>query len=224
MVSYKISPSSLSLFKECKLCFWLEKNKYIKRPEGKFSSLPSGIDKVIKMHFNKHLHHNTKPKELSMLDEDIKLFSNKEVLKKCMTYIEWIDYEGNVLNGKIDYLLEDKDGRAIVIDFKTRGYEIKEQNDNDIQQYKLQLELYALLLEKNNIKTSNIGYLLYFYPKEIQEDGSFVFGIKEKKLWLNTKNAEKVFYEAIETLKGDMPKANPECEYCKWIEKRRSLI
>jgi len=44
----RLSPSSLNLFLECPRCFWLDKNKGIKRPRGIFPSLPSGMDSVIK--------------------------------------------------------------------------------------------------------------------------------------------------------------------------------
>ncbi|MCX6774543.1 MAG: hypothetical protein NTY99_00435 [DPANN group archaeon] len=53
-MAIKLSPSSLNLFKDCPRCFWLDKIKGISRPEGIFPSLPSGIDKVLKEHFDKH--------------------------------------------------------------------------------------------------------------------------------------------------------------------------
>ncbi|GAI53572.1 unnamed protein product, partial [marine sediment metagenome] len=43
----RLSPSALNLFLQCPRCFWLEKNKGIKRPRGIFPSLPSGMDSVI---------------------------------------------------------------------------------------------------------------------------------------------------------------------------------
>ena len=39
-----LSPSSLNLMKDCPRCFWVQFNKGIKRPNGIFPSLPSGID------------------------------------------------------------------------------------------------------------------------------------------------------------------------------------
>ena len=47
-MTYKFSPSSLSLLKDCPRCFWLNFNKEIKRPGSIFSSLPSGMDKTLK--------------------------------------------------------------------------------------------------------------------------------------------------------------------------------
>ena len=51
-MTYKFSPSSLSLLKDCPRCFWLKFNKDIKRPDSIFPSLPSGMDKILKVHFD----------------------------------------------------------------------------------------------------------------------------------------------------------------------------
>ena len=49
---YKLSPSSLSVLKECPRCFWLQVNKKIRRPIGAFPSLPGGMDRILKTHFD----------------------------------------------------------------------------------------------------------------------------------------------------------------------------
>lgn len=52
MNSIRLSPASLNIFLDCPKCFWLEKNKSIKRPRGVFPSLPGGMDPVIKTYFD----------------------------------------------------------------------------------------------------------------------------------------------------------------------------
>jgi len=52
---YKISPSTINLMLECPRCFWLQIVKNIKRPAGIFPSLPSGMDKILKVHFDEKL-------------------------------------------------------------------------------------------------------------------------------------------------------------------------
>jgi hypothetical protein len=47
-MAYKLSPSSLSLLKECPRCFWLQFNKGIRRPSTVFPSLPGGMDRILK--------------------------------------------------------------------------------------------------------------------------------------------------------------------------------
>ena len=47
--TYKLSPSSLSLMQECSRCFWMEKHKVWSRPSGPMSTLPMGMDKLLKI-------------------------------------------------------------------------------------------------------------------------------------------------------------------------------
>ena len=72
---YMFSPSRLSLIKDCPRCFWLHFNKGIKRPEGIFPSLPNGMDKILKAHFDAFRDKEQLPPELKDLD-DVKLYDN----------------------------------------------------------------------------------------------------------------------------------------------------
>lgn len=78
---YKLSPSILSLLKDCPRCFWLHFNKNIKRPETIFPSLPSGMDKILKDHFDRFMRKGKLPPELRQLNGEVKLFDNEELLK-----------------------------------------------------------------------------------------------------------------------------------------------
>jgi len=74
-----LSPSSLHLLDDCPRCFWLHFNKGIKRPEAVFPSLPAGMDKVLKRHFDKHREDGEVPPELAGLT-GVKLFDDAEKL------------------------------------------------------------------------------------------------------------------------------------------------
>ena len=82
-MTYKFSPSSLSLLKDCPRCFWLQFNKGIKHPETIFPSLPSGMDKILKEHFDRFMKRGELPPELCTKKEctDLKLFDDEELLK-----------------------------------------------------------------------------------------------------------------------------------------------
>jgi len=55
---YKISPSSINLMLEYPRYFYLHIVKNIKRPETPFPSLPSGVDKILKAHFDRFIEKN----------------------------------------------------------------------------------------------------------------------------------------------------------------------
>src|SRR3972149_5385822 len=103
---YKLSPSTLSLFTECPRCFWLQFRKNLIRPAGIFPSLPSGMDAVLKNHFDSFMEKGELPPELKMLDDGkLKLFDDKELLalwRSNFKGIQWKDSAGNMLRGAID--------------------------------------------------------------------------------------------------------------------------
>ena len=110
---YKFSPSSLNVLKECPRCFWLQFNKNVKRPAGIFPSLPSGMDKILKNHFDSFMEKGELPPELCEHGEckSMKLFDDVELLKIWRSNfkgIPWEDKEGNLFRGAIDNILVKK--------------------------------------------------------------------------------------------------------------------
>jgi len=215
-MAYKFSPSSLSLLKECPRCFWLHFNKDIKRPEGIFPSLPSGMDRILKQHFDSFMEKDEMPPELEEL-KDCKLFNNKELLEEWRNNrkgIIWEDKNGNILKGAVDNILV-KGEKLIVLDYKTRGYPLKEDT---AEHYQDQLDIYNFLLRKNNYKTEDYAYLLFYHPEKVNEKGNVIFNKDLIKMKTDVKNAEKIFNEALKVLEGEMPEPNKECGFCKWVE------
>ena len=122
---FKLSPSSLNLFRECSRCFWLDKRGVWKRPSGAFPSLTRGMDIALKNYFDNYLEKGRIPPEIA--DTGCKLFNDQELLKAWrnnLRGIRWQDAEGNILFGAIDNLLT-KAKKLVVLDYKTRGFEIK---------------------------------------------------------------------------------------------------
>jgi len=216
-MSYKLSPSGLSLFSECPRCFWLEYNKDIGRPAAIFPSLPSGMDKVLKAYFDSFRKKGQMPPELFTV-KGARLFNDKEldVWRSNFKGIRWTDHEGNILRGAVDEILK-KGNRLIVLDFKTRGFPIKEDTP---EHYQDQLNIYNLLLRKNGYETEDYAYLLFFHPKKMKR-GGVVFHSELVKVRISAKNAERLFKDALRVLKGRMPKASKDCEYCKWTKSTR---
>ncbi len=220
-MTYKFSPSSLSLLKDCPRCFWLRFNKDIKRPSGIFPSLPSGMDKILKTHFDSFMEKDELPPELKenkYNDENYKLFNDKDLLKVWRSNfkgISWIDKKGNELRGAVDnILIKIKNKKLIVLDYKTRGYPLKEDTAGHYQD---QLDIYNFLLRKNGYETEDYAYLLFYHPDKVLEKGDVVFHTDLVKMNISIKNAENIFKKALEVLNGEMPKPAEDCEYCKWV-------
>jgi len=215
----KISPSTINLFKDCPRCFYLHLIKNIKRPQGIFPSLPGGMDKILKEHFDRFMEKGQLPPELregECAKNKCKLYNDKENLKIWRNNFKGIQYlhkKSNILvRGAVDNLLE-KDGKLIVLDYKTRGYPLKEDTH---EHYITQMDIYNFLLRKNGYKTEDYTYLLFYYPNKVTETGEVIFDTKLIKIKTSVKRAEKVINDAIDVLLSDKePKASEGCEYCK---------
>ena len=211
-MAHKLSPSILNLLKDCPRCFWLNFNG-IKRPEGIFPSLPNGMDKVLKEHFDSFMSKSLLPPELKEL-KGVKLFSDEilSVWRSNFKGIQWTDSEGNILRGAVDNILV-KDDKLIVLDYKTRGFPLKEDTHDHYQD---QLDIYNFLLRKNGYSTEEYAYLLFYHPDKVLSDGSVLFHTDLKKIPVDVANAEKIFKKELDVLEGEMPESARECKWCEW--------
>jgi hypothetical protein len=218
MTPSKLSPSSLSLMKECPRCFWLTQHKVWKRPAGIFPSLPSGMDGILKKHFESFAKQGILPPELCKGDEcaRLKLFDDFKKLEKWQNNrigIQFKDKDGNLLRGAVDYLLvQTLNEKLIVIDYKTRGFPLKEDT---AAHYQDQLDIYNFLLRKNGYKTEDFAFLLFYIPKEILPTGEVIFDTELKRMNIDVGNAEKIWKKAIALLDGDCP--DKMCVWCEGV-------
>ena len=217
---YKLSPSSINLMLDCKRCFYLQIKEKVKRPSGPFPSLPSGMDKTLKEHFDRFMEKGKLPPELRELKgmEKYKLFNDKEKLNIWRNNFKGIEYKdkgsGILLRGAVDNILV-KGKKLVVLDYKTRGFPVKEDTH---EHYITQMDLYNFLLRKNGFETENYTYLLFYYPNKVTESGEVIFDTKLIKVQTDPKRGEKVFKDAIDLLQGRRPRANKECAWCKLLK------
>jgi len=199
---------------ECPRCFWLAQHKVWARPNGIFPSLPSGMDGILKIHFDNFMRKGLLPPELkdNVDAKGMLLFDDEELLKIWRSNfkgIQWEDTKGNILRGAVDNILK-KGKKLIVLDYKTRGYALKEDTH---EHYQNQIDIYNLLLRKNKHETEDYAFLLFYHPKEVKKTGEVIFNTDLKKMKVNIKNAEKIWNTAINMLNEDCPKKS--CEWCE---------
>ncbi len=218
---YKLSPSTLNLFKECPRCFWLHIVKGIKRPSTPFPSLPSGMDKILKVHFDSFMEKGKLPPELkkeACINGSCSLFNDKELLKVWRSNFKGIQYtdpiSGTILHGAIDNILV-KGNKLIVLDYKTRGFPLKEDTH---KHYQTQMDIYNFLLRKNSYQTEDYTYLLFYHPKEVTKDGNVIFNTNLVKMKTSAEDGEKIFKKAIKLIQGKMPEPDKECGFCGWVD------
>ncbi len=187
-------------------------------PGGIFPSLPSGMDAVLKKHFDSFRERGALPPELKSTGAH--LFKDMNQLREWRNNfrgIRWQDSKGNVLHGAVDDILV-KGGKLIVLDYKTRGFPCK---DDTHEHYQKQLDIYNFLLRKNGRETEDYAYLLFFHPTNVNSNGDIVFERTLKKVETNTESAGKLFSQAVKCLEGPEPKSGKECGVCGYLRERK---
>ena len=163
------------------------------------------------------------PPELIKHNIKAKLFDDMKLLDVWRSNFKGISYtdkeSGTVLRGAVDDILE-HDEKLIVLDFKTRGFPCKEDTKHFYQD---QIDIYNFLLCKNGYDTEDYGYLLFFHPIKIDEQGNFIFETELSKMDVDIQHAEKLFKKAIKVLSHDIPESSEPCVFCKWNNELNSL-
>ena len=216
----QLSYSSLSVFKDCRRCFWLDRNRKITRPRGIFSSLPNGIDGLLKKKLE--VCRGSLPPALNVPElQGFQLYAGTDLAKMRnwkTNPLKMQDTKGNIIVGAFDDLLFNPTTQEYAfLDYKTKGSEPDQAYCE--KYYQSQLNIYTRFLEIGNRKIAKFGVLLYFWPIE-SETGLLDFQSKPFFLTPNTADAEKLFREAITCLEAPIPEPSSECEYCEFISKR----
>jgi CRISPR/Cas system-associated exonuclease Cas4 (RecB family) len=206
-----LSPSTLNIFRDCPRCFWLHINCGIKRPRGAFPSIASGLDGVIKEYFGSYRKDGVLPPLLKNKIEG-------KLIPQLPNKLFFSDNAKNaLLMGMLDECLILPDNTYAPLDYKTR----RSFPQDTHPAYQLQMDLYTLLLEKNNYKTNSIGYLLYFVPGYGKLHEGIPFEVKLIEVKTSLARALDVFHRATELLKDSMPVASENCEYCNWLKQMK---
>lgn len=220
----QLSASTLSLFKECPRCFWLQLKAGVHRPDTIFPSLPGGMDSVIKVYFDQF--RGTKeglPPELRGKVEGT-LMDDQKILDGWRVRTGGLRYFDKKLNtrlmGLLDDCLQDR-GAYVPLDYKTRGWAPKEDTSGF---YQHQLDIYEWLLKENGFKTKGVAYLVYYHPSEVRQDGAVQFTVTPKRVETSVERARKLFEDAAKLLQDDKaPKRHSACTFCSWGERQHGF-
>ena len=216
----KISPSGVSSLLECPRCLWLQINEDKKRPRGIYPSLPDGMDNVFKKYFDEYRARGEMPPEI---DGKVagRLFDDARLLHQWREFnfgrggirTEIPEYDMTVA-GAIDDLVIAPDGAFVPFDFKTRGYPLKEDTH---EHYRTQLDLYALLFERNGHEPADYGYLLFFWPRAYGM-GMANFKTELIKMDISPSRGMSVLKKVHDIVTGPKPERHERCEYCLYRE------
>ena len=221
----KISPKSLNLYFECPLCFWLEKNKNIKRPSPFPYELNLDVDEILKADFDYYRKQGGKHPLLEANNIPAKLFQNQELLNKWRKNSEGLRYYNEELKATLfgvpDDILDFGEGELAPFDYKTTGKNVPKIYDR----FQLQMDIYTYLLEKNGYSTPRKGVLaFYVVDKENGFKDKLPFRKEIRVIDTDPSYIEKIFKEAINFLRKTPPKGHsPECGFGNWLKAVKAM-
>ena len=173
------------------------------------------MDRILKTHFDSFMDKKKLPPSLKSL-KGYSLFDDASLLKvwrNNLKGIQWTDNNGNILRGAVDNILV-KNGKLVVIDYKTRGFPLK---DDTALHYQDQLDIYNFLLRKNGFETLDYAYLLFYHPDKVDSDGDVLFHTDLVKMDVDVSNTVKILSNALLVLEGEIPESNADCGFCEWV-------
>ncbi|MCH8741728.1 PD-(D/E)XK nuclease family protein [Patescibacteria group bacterium] len=215
----QLSPTSLNLFYDCPLCFWLEKREKIRRPPPYPYALNSAVDILLKQEFDSY---RAKGKLHPLLVENniqAKLFRDQNELNQWRSNFEGIRFFDPELEatlfGVVDDVLEFPDGKLAVLDYKSTGSSVARVYDR----FQVQMDVYSYLLEKNGFLTTGKGYLAFYIVDKKNGFGDRLPFRKElHEIETDTSYVQGLFEEAVTLLRKSTPPVHhQDCKFGIWF-------
>lgn len=226
--AFRVSRSKIDLFLECPRCFYMDRRIGVSRPQGFPFNLNSAVDILLKKEFDIHRKQKTPHPLMDSYGVDAIPFAHEKMStwRDPFVGVEHFHEPTNfVVFGGVDDVWQSPDNKLIVVDYKATSKDGEVSLDAEWQDgYKRQMEMYQWLLSKNGFKVSDTGYFVYANGQRDREsfDGKLEFDIKLIPYTGNTEWIEGTLKEMKECLDGDLPKSNPNCEYCNFVKDRIS--
>jgi len=222
---FKLSRSKIDLFLECPRCFYYDRRLGVGRPPGFPFALNSAVDALLKQEFDVHRVKGTKHPLIEKYGIDAIPVPHDDLDKwrNNFTGVQFLHKPTNLLIfGAIDDLWQNSKGEYIVVDYKAtaKAEEITELDKDWHEGYKRQMEVYQWLLRKNGYKVSNVGYFVYCNGIADAEafDQKLEFRVNLIRYKGNDSWVEETIKNTYKCLRRKtIPKSNPDCDYCAYV-------
>lgn len=226
----KLSRSKIDLFIQCEKCFYLDRVVSIARPSGPPFTLNSAVDTVLKTEFDVYREKGIRHPIMEKYNIDA-IPANHPDLNIWRENFKGIRFDHDaseiMVTGAIDDLWVTPNGEYIVVDYKStsKAESVTALDSKWHEGYKRQMEVYQWLLEQKGLKVSATGYFVYCNAitsgKNFDNKLDFevtVIPYTGDSSWIEPKLLEiRKCLNAV-----DIPKQNPECEFCNYYDKRLS--
>ena len=221
---FRLSRSKFSDYLTCKRCFYLDQVKGLKNIDTIPFTLNNAVDALCKKEFEYHRKKQT-PHPI-MKKEKINAVPYK--------HPEYVHPDLNLkLAGGIDDVWENKDtGKLIVVDYKAQSKSSEKKIDGYLEDvyhegYKLQLDFYRYLFEKNGFEVQTKGYFVVYNATLERENfkNKLEFTSDLVPYETDSSHIEEKIIEMKKLMDSKkIPPSTPHCQNCNYIIAGGKLI
>ena len=228
---FKVSRSKLSDYLTCKRCFYLDRVKGLKSLDSIPFTLNNAVDNLCKKEFDYHREKQTphpimiknKINAVPLKHPDIEKWQNS--LSQGVVYLH-PELHLKLAGGIDDVWLNKDTEELIVVDYKAQSKK-KEKKIKDYLEdvyhegYKLQLDFYKYLFEKNGFKVQKTGYFVVYNATLERDsfDNKLEFTCDLIPYETDSSHIEKKVVEMKKTMDSKkIPSINEQCQNCNYIK------
>jgi len=234
---FRLSRSKFSDYLNCKRCFYLEQVKGLKPLDTIPFTLNNAVDGLCKKEFDFHRDNQTPHPIMIKNNINAVPFKHENIEKWQDALSRGIDYVHPDLNlklaGGIDDVWLNKDtNKLIMADYKAQSKSSERKIEGYLEDvyhegYKLQLDFYRYLFEKNGFEVQTTGYfVVYNATLERQTfDNKLYFTVDLIAYETDTSHIEDKIIEMKKLMDGNkIPEITPHCQNCNYIVAGDRLI
>ncbi|UMX48401.1 MAG: PD-(D/E)XK nuclease family protein [Candidatus Nealsonbacteria bacterium DGGOD1a] len=227
---FALSRSKVDMFLKCPRCFYLEQRLGIKIPSGPGFSLNNAVDHLLKKEFDIRRAEGVSHPLMAAygIDAVPARHDDLEIWRENFKGMRVLHQPTNLeMFGAIDDLWINPAGEYHIVDYKATST-IKEitLDDQWKQWYKIQAEFYQWLFRARGFKVNDIAYFVFANAAKDRAafDAKLEFAVTVIAHNGNDAWVEPTLLKIKDCLESVQPPApNPDCEYCQYIEKAKSI-
>ena len=228
---FRLSRTKFSDFLTCKRCFYLDQVEGLKYLDSIPFTLNNVVDELVKKEFDYHREKQTPHPIMKEKNLNAVPFKHKDIEKWQNSLNQGVDYIHPELNLKLAGGIDDvwqnlKTKELIVVDYKAQSKANEKKINGYLEDvfhegYKLQLDFYKYLFEKNGFKVQKKGYfVVYNATKERKSfDRRLEFSCDLVPYDTDSSHIEKKIIEMKKLMDSKkIPPINKYCQNCNYIK------
>ena len=234
---FRLSRSKFSDYLTCKRCFYLEQVKGLKNLDTLPFTLNNAVDALCKKEFDYHRNNQTPHPIMVKNNINAVPYQHEDIEKWQDALSRGIDYVHPELNlklaGGIDDVWLNKDtNKLIMADYKAQSKTVERKIDGYLEDvyhegYKLQLDFYRYLFEKNGFEVQKTAYFVVYNATLERDsfDNKLDFTSDLVAYETDTSHIEEKIIDMKKLMDGgQIPDSTPHCQNCNYIIAGSKLV